>query len=128
MALNRSTSVMVAAVGAATLMAAFGGNLLGPAALAQAPAPPAQAPGGLPTGRGGLPLYDSALDFSLTDACGGRSKTPMEACENDVNRMTAARAAFSSSERHAGSSTRRFPWPHGWSRRWARRRARGRPT
>jgi type 1 glutamine amidotransferase len=90
MALNRSMSVMVAAVGAATVMAAFGGNLLGPAALAQAPAPPAQNPGGLPTGRGGAPLYDSALDFSLTDECGGRSKTPMEACENDVNRMIAA--------------------------------------
>lgn len=88
MALKRSTSVMVAAVGAATLMAAFGGTLKGPAAQAQA-----QTPAGgfvLPSGRGGAPLYDSAMDFSLTDACGGRSKTPMEACENDVRRMVAA--------------------------------------
>jgi type 1 glutamine amidotransferase len=76
---------MVAAVSAATLLAAFGGSVQGPATLAQA-----QTPGALPTGRGGTPLYDSALDFSLTDACGGRSKTPMEACPNDVTRMVAA--------------------------------------
>lgn len=83
--MKRSTGVMVAAVSATTLLAAFGGSLQGPATLAQAPTP-----GALPTGRGGMPLYDSALDFSLTDACGGRSKTPMEACPNDVARMVAA--------------------------------------
>jgi type 1 glutamine amidotransferase len=87
MALKRSTTVMVAAVSAATLMAAFGGTLRGPAAQAQA-----QATGGfvLPTGRGGAPLYDSALDFSLPEPCGGRSNNPMAACENDVRRMVAA--------------------------------------
>jgi type 1 glutamine amidotransferase len=76
---------MVAAVSAATLLAAFGGSIQGPTAWAQAPAP-----GALPTGRGGTPLFDSALDVSLTDTCGGRSKTPMEACTNDVTRMVAA--------------------------------------
>jgi type 1 glutamine amidotransferase len=83
--MKRSTGVMVAAVSATTLLAAFGGSLQGPTTLAQAPTP-----GALPVGRGGMPLYDSALDFSLTDACGGRSKTPMEACPNDVTRMVAA--------------------------------------
>jgi type 1 glutamine amidotransferase len=78
---------MVAAVGAATLLAAVGGGMWAPAAQAQGAV---QGPFVLPTGRGGVPLYDSALDFSLTDACGGRSKTPMEACPNDVTRMVAA--------------------------------------
>lgn len=87
MAMKRTTSVMAMAVGAATVMAAVGGSMWSSVAQAQG-----AAQGGfvLPTGRGGAPLYDSALDFSLTDACGGRSKTPMEACENDVRRMIAA--------------------------------------
>jgi type 1 glutamine amidotransferase len=86
MFVNRSTSMLVAALAVATVMAAVTGADQAP------PAPAGQAAAGfvLPTGRGGGPLYDSAMDFSLTDACGGRSKTPMEACEADVRRMIAA--------------------------------------
>lgn len=76
---------MLAAVGAATVMASFGGSLQGPAAQAQAPTATT-----LPTGRGGAPLADSALDTSLPSECGGRSATPMVACESDVTRMVAA--------------------------------------
>ncbi|MFO7302568.1 MAG: ThuA domain-containing protein [Acidobacteriota bacterium] len=86
MASKRST-VLIAAVSAASLVTAFTAGLEGQAPAAQ---PPAAAQSPLPTGRGGAPLYDSALDFSLTDQCGGRSPKPMEACENDVNRMVAA--------------------------------------
>jgi type 1 glutamine amidotransferase len=81
---------MAMAVGTAAVMAAFGGSVWGPVAQAQGAQNAAQGGFVLPTGRGGAPLYDSALDFSLTDACGGRSGKPMEACENDVNRMIAA--------------------------------------
>ncbi len=88
MAMKRSTCVMAVAAGAATVMAAVGGSVWSPVPVQAQGA--TQAPFVLPTGRGGAPLYDSAMDFSLTEACGGRSKTPMEACENDVRRMVAA--------------------------------------
>ncbi len=84
MATKRSTGVMMTALCAAALTAAIGGGWQQPTQ-AQAPTP-----GALPTGRGGAPLADSALDTSLPDTCGGRSNTPMVACENDVTRMVAA--------------------------------------
>ena len=61
MVVKRSSTMMVAAVGVTSLMAAFGGSSQQLAAQAQG----ATALGAfvLPTGRGGAPLYDSALDF-----------------------------------------------------------------
>jgi type 1 glutamine amidotransferase len=88
MAWKSSGSVAVAALGVAALVGAYSGSVLGQAPAATPPQGASASP--LPTGRGGAPLYDSALDFSLTDQCGGRSPSPMEACENDVNRMIAA--------------------------------------
>ena len=81
----KTTALTVAAMVAAIGLATAGSYAQGPG-----PAPaaaPAQAPAPGRAGGPPMPLYDSALDFSLTDACGGRSKTPMVACEADVTRM-----------------------------------------